>query len=116
MSLQIARAEILSHIINCMNSEQFEEVENKDFLLMKISKSLLSLFGKYHFSRLEMQTFYLIHKNMQFEVLNTSRRTSKTPVGFQLFICFLTYYELHCIHSRCCHVAVSKTNIITHFN
>ena len=25
--------------------------------------------------------------------------TSKPPVGFQLFICFVNYYELHCIHS-----------------
>ena len=35
-----------------------------DFLVEKIStyRSLLSLFAKYHFSQLEMQTFCLIHK------------------------------------------------------
>ena len=31
---------------------------------------------------------------------------SKPPVRFQLFICFVNYYELHCIHSRRPHVAV----------
>ena len=25
---------------------------------------------------------------------------TKPPVGFQLLICFVNYYELHCIHSR----------------
>ena len=57
-------AEILSHIINCMNLEQFEEDEIRIFLVEKISTSLLTLFAKYHFSQLEMQTFYLIRKNM----------------------------------------------------
>ena len=53
--------EILSHIINCINLEQFEE---GDFLVEKISTSILSLFVKYHLSQLEMQAFYLIRKNM----------------------------------------------------
>ncbi len=34
---------------------------------------------------------------------------SKHPVGFQLFICFVNYYELLCIHSRRRHVAVLKS-------
>ena len=34
--------------------------------------------------------------------------TSKTPVGFQLFIYFVSYYELYCLvfHSRRHRVAV----------
>ncbi len=53
-------AEILSHIINCMNLEQFEEVEMRIFLVEKISTSLQYFITnfirdiQYHFSRLEM--------------------------------------------------------------
>ena len=47
-------AEIVSHIINCMNLEQFKEIEIRIFLVEKISTSLLTFFAKYHFSRLEM--------------------------------------------------------------
>ena len=37
-------AEILSHTINCMNLEQFEEVEIRIFLVEKIPTSLLTQF------------------------------------------------------------------------
>ena len=89
-----------------MNLEQFEEVEIRIFYLRKFLR--LSLFAKYHFSQLEIQMFYLICKMMYFEVANRARPMSKTLVGFQLFICFVNYYELHCIqfHSRHHHVAI----------
>ncbi len=99
-------AEVLSHIISCMYLQQFEEVEIRIFLVEKISTS-------YHFLRrntvshgLKCMTFYLMRKNMQFELSNRVRTTSKPPVGSQLFICFVNYYELHCTHSRRRHVVV----------
>ncbi len=50
-------AEILSQTINCMNLKQFEEGKMRMFLVEKISTSLLTLFAKYYFSRLEMHDF-----------------------------------------------------------
>ena len=107
-------AEILSHIISCMNLVQFEEVEIRIFLVEKISIS-------YHFLRrniishgLKCMTFYLMRKNMQFELSNRARTTSKPPVGSQLFICWVNYYELHCIiHSRRHHVAILNRKVFT---
>ena len=42
-----------------------------------------------------------MRKNMRFEVSNRARTTFQTERGrFQLFICFLNYYEFHCNYSE----------------
>ena len=56
-------------------------------------------------------TFYVMRKNMQFEVSNRGRMTSKPLVVFQLFICFVNYHELYCIPSRRRHVAVLNRKV-----
>ncbi len=95
-----------------MNLEQFEKVEKRTSLLVeKISISLLTLLANTVSHGLKCMTFCLMRKNMSFEVSNRARTTSKPPVGFQLFICFVNCYELHCIRSRRRHIVVLNRKV-----
>ncbi len=44
--------------------------------------------------------------NLWFCVVNRARTTWRAPMGFELNISFLQYFEFHCINSRRCHFAV----------
>ena len=48
--------------------------------------------------------------------LNRARTRSKPPVGFQLFICFVNYHELHCIYSRCRYVSILNCRVYNRGN
>ena len=57
----------------------------------------------WHISRLQKAG---VVQNPWFRVVNRTRTTSKTHMGFYLFIPFVQYYEFHCINSCRRHVAV----------
>ena len=69
--------------------EQFEKTGIRIFLVEKISTSLLTLFAKCNFSRLEMHDVYLMRKNMLVWSLKQIMDDVQTSRGIQLFIVLL---------------------------